>query len=73
MSGNSGTLGGREFYPMLPKLQTGARSEQDRAWQSDVRFIVEKAIVQKTALVRSVQLWSVNRRTMEADEATIES
>jgi hypothetical protein len=28
------------------------------------------AVIQKSALIRSVQLWSVNQQTMEAEEVT---
>jgi hypothetical protein len=47
------------------------RPDQTRSraiWQSDVGFVLEEAVVQKSAFVRSVQLWSVKQRTMEAEE-----
>jgi hypothetical protein len=39
-------------------------------WQSDVRYVLEKAVAQNSAFVRSVQLWSVNQRTTEPEEVT---
>jgi hypothetical protein len=58
-------------YKRRPDQARRTISQSQRAiWKSDVRFVLEKAVAQKSASVRSVQLWSVNQRTKEAEEVT---
>jgi hypothetical protein len=73
MNNSNGNLVDGDLYPVLLKLWKEARPDHTRSreiCQSDVGFVLQKPAVQKSAFIRSVQLWSVNQRTTETEEVT---